>query len=173
MPTAQKKDSQGVCFLGHIDIPEFLSHYIDLKEGNVLDRDGQVIGEHRGAFVYTLGQRHGFTLHHTSTDSKPQYVIAKDVAANTVTAGDTSPVLSNSDTITLSSVVWRDPVPPAVGHEIEAQFRYRQKPFLLTITAINDNELVLTPIGTIEQGASGQSCVLYEGGRCIGGGMIR
>lgn len=173
LPTAAKKDSQGVCFLGHIDIPEFLSHYIDLTPGPVLDTTGKIIGEHQGAFVYTLGQRHGFTLHHTSADSKPQYVVRKDVRANTITVGDEAPVVSVSDTITLTNLVWRDVVPPVVGQTIEAQFRYRQTPFPLTITAVRDTEIVLTPTTTIEQGASGQSCVLYEGGRCIGGGMMR
>lgn len=173
LSTAAKKDSQGVCFLGHIDIPEFLSHYIDLTPGPVLDTTGKIIGEHQGAFVYTLGQRHGFTLHHTSADSKPQYVVGKDVRANTITVGDEAPIVSVSDTITLTNLVWRDAVPPVVGQTIEAQFRYRQTPFPLTITAVRDTEIDVTPTTTIEQGASGQSCVLYEGGRCIGGGMMR
>ncbi|MFM2339396.1 MAG: hypothetical protein RLZZ360_32 [Candidatus Parcubacteria bacterium] len=173
LPTATKKDSQGVCFLGHIDIPEFLSHYIDLVPGSVLNEAGDVIGEHRGAFVYTLGQRHGFTLHHTSADSKPQYVVAKDVKQNTITVGNTPPILGNDDSITLRHVIWRDPIAPAVGHVVEAQFRYRQTPFPLTIVAITKDELILKPTTPIEQGASGQSCVLYEGGRCLGGGMMR
>lgn len=173
LPTATKKDSQGVCFLGHIDIPEFLSHYIDLVPGPVLNTDGKVVGEHQGAFVYTLGQRHGFTLHHTRADSKPQYVVAKDVEHNTVTVGDAAPQVGSHDTITLTNVVWRGEVLPVVGQTVEAQFRYRQTPFSLTITAIRENEIDLIPTATIEQGASGQSCVLYEGGRCIGGGMMR
>lgn len=173
LPTAQKKDSQGVCFLGHIDIPEFLSHYIDLVPGNVLDTAGNIIGEHQGAFVYTLGQRHGFTLKHTSADSKPQYVLTKDVTNNTITVGDAAPALTPSEHITLTNMVWRESEQPAIGRTVEAQFRYRQTPFPLTITSVTDGELVLTPTTSIERGASGQSCVLYEGSRCLGGGMMR
>jgi tRNA-specific 2-thiouridylase len=172
LPTAQKKDSQGVCFLGHIDIPEFLSHYIDLVPGDVLDSAGNVVGEHQGAFVYTLGQRHGYTLHHTTPDSKPQYVIAKDTTNNTITVGDKAPSMSPGNTVTLTRVVWRDTTAPTVGQVVEAQFRYRQTPFSLMITDTSKDTLTLATTTTIEHGARGQSCVLYEGGRCIGGGMM-
>ncbi len=172
LPTALKKDSQGVCFLGHIDIPEFLSHYIDLVPGNVLDSNGKIVGNHKGAFVYTLGQRHGFTLHHTSADSKPQYVVSKDIENNTITVGDTAPTLKPGNTVTLKQVVWRDVAPPAVGQTVSAQFRYRQTPFSLTISGVDVETLTLVTEHNIEHGASGQSCVLYEGGRCIGGGMM-
>lgn len=172
LPTAQKKDSQGVCFLGHIDIPEFLSHYIDLVPGEVLDTTGKVIGTHQGAFVYTLGQRHGFTLFHTSPESKPQYVIEKNVQDNTIVVADTAPMLTPGNHITITNVVWRDVVAPVVGRAVEAQFRYRQQPFILTVTAVGGNTLTLSSSTDIERGASGQSCVLYEGARCIGGGMM-
>ncbi len=173
LPTAQKKDSQGVCFLGHIDIPEFLSHYIDLKAGYVLDEVGKVIGEHRGAFVYTLGQRHGFTLDQQTPDSKPHYVIAKDITTNTITVSLTPPVLNACTDIVLEQVVWRDTVSPTPGRAVLAQFRYRQKPIPLTIVATDHDTLTLHAEDAIEQAASGQSCVLYEGDRCLGGGMIR
>ncbi len=172
LPTAQKRDSQGVCFLGHIDIPEFLSHYIDLTPGNVLDTAGNVIGTHKGAFVYTLGQRHGFTLSVQTPESTPHYVVAKDVAANTITVDTTAPTLSPSEEAVLKQVVWRGAVPATVGRTIEAQFRYRQKPFPLTIIAVDGDTLVLKASGQIDRAAAGQSCVLYEGGLCLGGGII-
>jgi tRNA-specific 2-thiouridylase len=62
LPTATKKDSQGLCFIGKIDMKEFLTHYIETKEGDVLNTKGEVIGFHDGAIFLTIGQRHGFTV---------------------------------------------------------------------------------------------------------------
>jgi tRNA-specific 2-thiouridylase len=113
--TAEKKDSQGLCFIGKVDMKEFLSHYIKEKPGNILDEKGRVIGKHDGAFFYTIGQRLGFIVTRTNPSSrasyserlgrsrklttgqsaegeariraegKAQYVIAKNVEKNTIT----------------------------------------------------------------------------------------
>ncbi len=85
LPTATRKDSQGLCFIGHIDLKEFLSHYIEPKEGSVLNGTGDVIGHHDGAHFFTLGQRHGFTITKKGTDDAPHYVVAKDIKENTIT----------------------------------------------------------------------------------------
>jgi len=172
LPTAVKKDSQGVCFLGHIDIPEFLRHYIDLVPGPVLDEAGTIIGEHQGAFVYTLGQRHGYTITKQGSESTPHYVINKDVSANTITVSHTPPVITHDDTFTLTNIVWRREQPLTVGDTYEAQSRYRQTPYRVTVTAVGENTLTLRPETTTDKPASGQSCVLYDKERCLGGGMM-
>jgi tRNA-specific 2-thiouridylase len=168
--TAEKKDSQGVCFLGHIDIPDFLSHYIDLKEGDVLNEQGAVIGKHRGAFVYTIGQRQGFTLHDTNPNRAALYVVAKDTHANTITVARTQPQLQTHDTLRLLQSVLTQKV--TVGDTLEAQSRYRQKPFSVIVKNISDTELTLEVQNQSEATAVGQSCVLYRGEVCIGGGII-
>lgn len=168
--TAEKKDSQGVCFLGHIDIPDFLSHYIDLVPGEVLDEDGVVIGTHKGAFVYTIGQRHGFTLHTSDTLSTPHYVIAKNVTANTITISHTTPTLTPATTIKLGTVILRDKL--TSGDTLVAQSRYRQKPFTVRVIDHTKNTLTLEASESSEAIAAGQSCVLYREEVCIGGGII-
>ena len=80
--TAVKKDSQGICFLGDVDMREFLSHYIEMKQGDVVDERGEVIGTHDGVWFYTLGERHGFTISTTTTHTTPYYVIAKNIQEN-------------------------------------------------------------------------------------------
>lgn len=170
IPTAMKKDSQGVCFLGHIDIPEFLSHYVSLKEGRVLDEEGNMIGTHKGALVYTIGQRHGFTLTNHDTDRKHLYVIAKDIDQNTITVSETKPYIKANNSVRLENIVVREAL--AVGDVVEAQFRYRQTPFSITITAINEDSLTIETNGEVEMPAIGQSCVIYRGAVCIGGGTI-
>jgi tRNA-specific 2-thiouridylase len=171
IPTATKKDSQGVCFLGHIDIPEFISHYVDLKEGDVLDIDGNVIGKHKGAMVYTLGQRHGFTLNTQDQNREVYYVQSKDVVNNTVTVAVKRPVLQISQDLILQNIVLREEV--KVGDTLSAQTRYRQTPFGVEIKSVTDKEMVLKITeDSTEAVASGQSCVLYLGELCLGGGII-
>lgn len=171
IPTAQKKDSQGICFLGHVDIPEFLSHYIDLVTGDVLDSQGNVIGSHQGALVYTLGQRHGFSITTKDTARTALFVVDRDIGKNTITVA-TAPKQSQSteSTISLYNTVLRSKLEK--GDSIDVQCRYRQKPFSVTVTDISDEKITITPTEMYEQPATGQSCVLYRGMHCIGGGMI-
>ncbi len=170
IPTASKKDSQGVCFLGHIDIPEFLSHYIDLIPGDVLDVTGKVIGSHQSSLVYTIGQRHGFTVFNNDTNRTQLYVIGKDVELNTITVSCELPVTKSSSHITLTNSVLRNPL--VTGAVYEAQFRYRQIPFQIRIISVDTDSLVIEVLDTIEQPAIGQSCVIYQGSLCLGGGML-
>ncbi|MCA9353951.1 MAG: tRNA 2-thiouridine(34) synthase MnmA [Candidatus Kaiserbacteria bacterium] len=170
IPVADKKDSQGICFLGHVDIPEFLSHYIDLEPGNVLSEQGEAIGTHKGALVYTLGQRHGFTLNTHDTSRHAMFVTSRDIENNTITVGEARPSAAPHGTITLTNTTLRSPLSP--GNQIEAQFRYRQTPFKIEIISVGENELALKTLESTEQPAAGQSCVLYEGQHCLGGGTV-
>jgi tRNA-specific 2-thiouridylase len=173
IPIASKKDSQGICFLGHVDIPDFLSHYIDLVPGKVLDESGAVIGTHKGALVYTTGQRHGFTLHTTDTQRTALFVIKTDLPNNTITVGDKSQLTHTEASITLNSVALRSTL--EINSVLEIQFRYRQKPLTAKVTR-GDQEsstLSLQVLEETEMPASGQSCVLYRGPHCLGGGIIK
>jgi tRNA-specific 2-thiouridylase len=170
IPTAMKKDSQGICFLGHVDIGKFLSHYIDLKPGMVLNREGEVVGEHDGAIIYTLGQRQGFRLNTNNPNRNAMFVISKDLHANTITVGEEAPTMQSDSNINLSNLVLRKKLESEMI--IEAEIRYRQKPFAVKVVSVSDSNLVLSPVEVAELGASGQSCVLYQGEECIGGGII-
>lgn len=170
IPTATKKDSQGICFLGHIDIAEFLSHYTTLEPGDVLNECGDSIGTHKGALVYTLGQRHGFTLTSHDSDRPNYFVVGKDMEANTITVAPERPLVSSNEVIALHSSVLRSQL--NAGDKIEAQFRYRQAPFQITIEAITTDSITLRTEAAVERPAAGQSCVFYRGTHCIGGGII-
>lgn len=171
LPVFAKKDSQGICFLGHVDIKDFLSHYIDLIVGEVLNEKGEVIGRHEGALLYTLGQRQGFTVNATDSRTVPHYVVARNKDHNTITVAAAPPHLPAHQTaLRLTDTVLRSSV--AVGDTIMAQTRYRQPPFMAQVQSINLTELTLTPLSITEQPAVGQSCVLYRGDECIGGGII-
>ena len=171
IPTAQKKDSQGVCFLGHIDIPEFLSHYIKLIPGNVLDTSGTVIGTHQSALVFTLGQRHGFTIHSHDTKRPHLYVVSKDISNNTITVAPDPVLILPTEGVSLFKTVLRSNV--AIGESLTVQFRYRQKPIAVVCTDITSETLDIILKDGADQPASGQSCVLYRDNHCLGGGIIK
>lgn len=174
LPVAEKKDSQGICFLGHVDIEEFLTHYVTLTEGAVLDADGKRIGTHRDALIYTLGQRHGFVIDAATANEIPYYVIAKDVVANTITVAHEPPQIQSGEAVTLEQVSWTGHGVVGDGQSLLAQFRYRQTPFSVTVTAGEGNTLVLAVSEGIERPARGQSCVFYrEDGECLGGGVVK
>lgn len=171
LPTAQKKDSQGICFLGKVDMKEFLSHYIDIKPGAVLDEEGRVIGEHDGAVFLTLGQRHGFTVFQKTPDSQPHYVVAKDSEHNTVTVSENRNVqdVSQTQAIHLEHVNW---ISGQFTGFCEARLRYRQPLFPVEVTQVTETQCVVTPKIPERFVPSGQSMVLYNGNICLGGGVI-
>ena len=170
LPTASKKDSQGICFLGHVDIPEFLAHYIDLVPGDVLNKEGSVIGYHQGSLVYTLGQRHGFTINKSDNNRQVLYVSGKNFENNTITVDTLKPVNQTNQEVHLKNSVLRIKIIP--GDIIEAQFRYRQNPFEVKVSTVTEDKISLKPLKPVEAPAAGQSCVLYQESLCLGGGII-
>ena len=172
--TADKKDSQGICFVGEVNMREFLSHYIPPQTGDVLDMDGKRIGTHDGAVYLTLGQRHGFHVHTHTPDMPPLYVIAKDVEANTITVApeqqhEHSP---ERQTIHIETTNWIRGIPPQAGTTCLGRLRYRQPLFPVTINRCDDAETSVVPDVPQPHVPPGQSMVLYHDDECLGGGII-
>lgn len=170
LPVAQKRDSQGICFLGQVDIKDFLARYIDIEPGVVLDREGRQVGRHAGALVYTLGQRHGFTVDSESAKTAPHYVVARDMAANTITVDVQKPQQSLGSDLRLTDVVLRSEL--TTGDCVSYQTRYRQAPLSGTVQAVDGHTLTLLPDTPGDLPAAGQSVVLYSGDCCLGGGIV-
>lgn len=180
LPQATRKDSQGLCFLGQVDMKEFLRHYIEPKRGDVINEEGEVIGYHDGALFFTLGERHGFTVTHKSYSGKPLYVIDKDVEKNTIIVASSKlparnashieaggQVASNTNTFELKDVN----LVQIPGGEITCRFRYRQEKLNCKIEKFNENwKLEIENLE--ERPASGQSVVFYQGEVCLGGAVI-
>jgi tRNA-specific 2-thiouridylase len=165
--TAEKHDSQGICFLGQVDMKEFLSHYVDVVPGDVLDLNGKAIGAHNGALFYTNGQRHGFVVTHA--ESVPYYVVSKDLKRNTITV-DIKPSTLEQRTIRIDSI--NEALPFAKYPECLAQFRYRQTPVRVQLSKEDNEHAILNVLTKTETPSSGQSCVLYKNDTCVGGGII-
>lgn len=174
LPTAQKKDSQGVCFLGEIDMKDFLGHYITEEEGNVLDLDGNIIGTHRGVLFYTLEERHGFSIHASvkGTSDKPYYVVAKDIPANTITVStEREKAPSYGKIVNLDSVVDQNRG-LVVGQRIQAQIRYRGEILQASVKSLDRNaSRAVLEFEKPVLVSSGQSIVFYNDTICLGGGI--
>lgn len=174
LPTATKKDSQGICFIGDIDMKDFLRHYIEEKPGDVVNQSGDVIGSHNGALFYTIGERHGFTISDKGINDKAYYVINKNIKNNTITVSQHPEKNSkNNKNVSLEMVVDNQEILKE-GINIEAQIRYRGEVKKLSIVSYN-KELKTMEIAFDENDstlASGQSVVFYKGRICLGGGII-
>jgi tRNA-specific 2-thiouridylase len=169
IPTAEKADSQGLCFLGQVDMKEFLNHYITLVPGDVLSEAGVVIGKHQGALVYTLGQRHGFLIFEKGTETRPHYVIDRDIEKNTITVRSTPKESVAGGEVTLTDL---NILGTGFSDEMEAVFRYHGPRERVRVKMTKEGGAILHPLSTIQTPARGQICVLYKGDECCGGGVI-
>jgi len=197
LPTADKKDSQGLCFIGKVDVKEFLERYIKPKRGDVLNERGEVIGFHDGAWFLTLGERHGFTVTKKGTSDRPLFVVGKDVKTNTVTVSPKSPegaLPIAKGEVMIKNIHWISDLgvkhlasevgsPSRLGNKIFARVRYRQ-PLQLCQLGENRNIRGKLPFQSAPSPfsvrvtfdepqvvAAGQSVVLYQDDECLGGGI--
>ena len=123
LPVAKKRDSQGLCFIGEVSMKDFLSRFIPVEKGRVLDTGGRAIGEHDGAALYTVGQRHGFQISYA--DSAHMYVIAIDTRANTITVSARREDAART-TVSLEDLHWIHTA--RADERLEAQARYHETP---------------------------------------------
>ena len=167
LTTAIKKDSQGICFVGQIGIREFLTQYVDLKAGNIIDKkSGKVLGHHDGAIFYTLGQRHGLDL----GGGLPYYVVGKDMDKNEVYV--TTDLNDNTlwhDTVRLHNIHWINDAPQNGNYQIRSRHR---APLVDADLEINNDEVNLKLVDSQRAFAPGQSVVIYDDQVCLGGGII-
>lgn len=176
LPTATKKDSQGICFIGEVDMKEFLSHYIDEKKGDVINEKGEVIGFHKGVLFYTLGERHGFEIfpNYKGTEDKPYYVIAKDIQKNILLVSQNkNNKKQTANQIHLYKVVDNQDIFKE-GMRLQAQFRYHGaiEKVLIKHFSPEDNTMIIECSSHQDFISPGQSVVLYNGDMCLGGGII-
>lgn len=173
LPTAQKKDSQGICFLGKISLREFLEQYLPKMKGDIVTTSGAKVGEHEGAWFYTVGQRHGLKV-----GGGPAYfVVKKDVVNNTLVVSHDEGALEQAvDHVFLADMnfmgLYASERPESMP--VLARVRYRQPLFAATLVVEEESGTYRLQFDEPQKFvASGQSAVLYDvEGMVIGGGVI-
>ena len=194
LATARRKDSQGICFVGKVDLPVFLQQKLAARKGNVHEiradwpkyartaapddlpalaepwrytvRDGKKIGEHNGAHFYTVGQRKGLGL----GIEHPYYVCEKRPEDNTVVLGPNEALFTTElDAGDFNWIAYD--TPPAVLH-VKAKIRYRQQEQPATVTQNADGTVHVSFDEPQRAIARGQAVVLYDGDTVVGGGTI-
>lgn len=168
--TAAKKDSQGICFVGEVGIKDFLAQYVTTESGDIIDKKtGACIGQHDGAIFYTIGQRHGLGV----GGGLPYYVVGKDMAANIVyVTTDLNDQNLWRHQVQLGQLHWINQ-PPTPGVTYQVRLRYRGNLLPCRLEFLDGNNALQLLLDEPERAvAAGQSAVIYQGERVVGGGII-
>ena len=174
LPNYDKKDSQGVCFIGPLDMKSFLAKYIKPRPGKIIlldtahstrfARSGRrVVGQHDGVYYYTIGQRHGLNI---GNGGGPYYVIRKDLKKNIIYIGKEKDLGGIKTKITGLSWINKKIKLPT---KLDVKIRYRSKSEKAVLSKNGDLKFA-KPIRAI---TSGQSAVFYKGQELLGGGIIK
>lgn len=167
LPTAEKKDSQGICFVGKVGIREFLSQFATTKPGAIINQDGKEIGQHDGAIFYTIGQRSGLGV----GGGFPYYVVGKDMDKNEVYV--TNQIHDEKlwhKELSIADLHWIN-VPPKEGKTYQVRTRYRA-PLVKAKIKLSGKNATLVLDDEVRAITPGQSAVIYSGGTVIGGGIV-
>ena len=162
-----KADSQDICFING-DYYDFIKEYTGktFPEGSFIDKDGNILGTHKGIIRYTIGQRKGLGL---SFDS-PRFVVSKNPLNNTVTLGKSEELFHDTvlaERVNILCNEFKDEI------RCEAMVRYNQKPQPATAYLLEDNTLKVVFDAPQRAPSPGQSLVLYKDEMLIGGGIIK
>lgn len=167
---ADKAESMGICFVGEVNIKQFLERELKHKVGAiVLKSSGEVIGSHDGVWFYTIGQRHGFTV--TKYIGVPLYVVSKDVEQNVLTVGFYKDCLADelcvNDTYFINSDAGM-----LTRFDCAVRIRHLGQLFLAKVTKIVDDKYKAVLDERAFGIAPGQSAVFYAGDEVLGGGIL-
>jgi tRNA-uridine 2-sulfurtransferase len=177
LPVFDKPDSTGICFIGERPFREFLARYIPTSPGDIVTESGETVGRHRGLAFYTLGQRGGLEIGgRAGAREDAWYVAAKDLARNELLAvqgHDHALLVSRAlDTGPCNWLVQPDPGQPGVEFESRIKVRYRQRDQGCHARVDAAGRLHVRFDEPQRAVTPGQFAVLYDGERCLGGGVI-
>ena len=169
LATAEKKDSQGICFVGKVGIKEFLQQFVTTEPGRIMDQFGHDIGEHDGALFYTIGQRHGLNV----GGGLPYYVVGKDMDKNEVyVTTDLQDDRLWKQSLQLTGLHWINEAPQS-DKQYSVRTRYRAPLVAIKNLTFQDKDHVTIELSEeVRAITPGQSAVIYEGERVVGGGIV-
>lgn len=170
LPTATKKESMGICFIGKRDFKTFVNQYIAYTPGDMITPEGAVVGRHDGIAYYTIGQRRGLGI---GGEGEAWFVAGKRVEENKliVVQGENHPALYKNGLVA-NEVSWVEGTPPSFPFSCTAKIRYRQSDFNCTIIR-QEGDLLRVHFDSPQKAVTPrQSIVFYLGELCLGGASI-
>lgn len=173
LPNADRKDSQGICFLGKVSIQDFLDHYLPIEPGPIMNLEGKILGTHKGLHRYTIGQRKGIGIP-SNTDFENYVVVQKDVASQTlIVAFDHpgTPHLYTQDATLMNFNWFQEPLKEGV--EVLARVRYRDPLVRATVHWEAEDRMHLHFLEPQRGLAAGQILAFYRDQKLLGGAVIR
>ncbi|MFY9457379.1 MAG: tRNA 2-thiouridine(34) synthase MnmA [Candidatus Spechtbacterales bacterium] len=168
LPNAERKDSQGICFIGKVDVGNFLHQYIEDRPGGIMNTKGEKVGEHAGLHFYTIGQRKGINI----GGGPPYYVAQKDYMENTLIVSREYDEELFRGGLMASNLNWIS-VKPRLPFRCKVKIRYRQPDQDAIIRNEDDGGNLHVEFKEPQRAvSSGQSAVFYKGEELMGGGVI-
>ncbi len=166
LPNADRRDSQGICFIGPISVAAFLRSRLPIKKGQIVNEQGQVIGSHDGVWFYTVGQREGIF---GGGQKEPLFVAKKELSKNRLHMVPADHPWLKTDQFEVKEISNVNELKD--GQRIEVVIRYRHRPQIGRVKKIGDKILLQfkTPLKSV---TPGQSAVFYRGSKVLGGGII-
>jgi tRNA-specific 2-thiouridylase len=168
LPFEGVKKSQEICFIPKT-VEDFLENYLKTNPGRIIDTNSKVLGEHKGLWFYTIGQRKGIEL-----SGGPFYVVDKDFKKNNLIVAnhfDNKKLYKKS--LIVKNVNWIAGMEPKLSLKIMAQIRYRHKPVSVIIVEKLKNGNIKLVFARLERAVTpGQSAVFYKNNELLGGGII-
>jgi tRNA-uridine 2-sulfurtransferase len=174
IPTYDKKDSTGICFVGERPFREFLERYVPRTPGVMRTPEGVVVGEHQGIAFYTIGQRTGLKIGgQAGGDGEPWFVARKDPVKNelTVVQGHDHPLLLG-DAVEFENIHWIAGADPHTHWVYAAKTRYRQEDAACSLGWLREGRGLIEFAEPQWATTPGQYAVVYESKVCLGGGVI-
>ncbi len=174
LPVAEKHDSQEICFVPNGDYAAFMSAYLREQgieeaqtEGEIVDKQGRVLGQHAGTHHFTVGQRRGLRV----AAPEPLYVIATEPATHRVVVGPGNELMRRS--LTVKAVNWLSIRPPRQALRAQVKIRNKHVPASATLLPTDDEGLVNIQFDDSQRAVTpGQAAVFYDGELVLGGGWI-
>lgn len=167
LPTAEKEESMGICFIGEVSMKDFLHDKVEVKPGKILNTKGEAVGEHTGLPFYTIGER-GLGL--GNTDGHSYYVVEKNIEKNELIVGEKDDARLFKKKIILENINWIAGQAPKFPLKCQIRLRHRQE--LQDCTCIGDGKIVLNFTNPQRAVTPGQFAVIYNNGECLGGGEV-
>lgn len=168
LPTAEREESMGICFVGEVPMKEFLETRISPKVGNVVTTDGRIVGQHEGLPFYTIGQRH---IGISGIQNVPLFVVSKRSETNELVVGKEDDPMLFKESVELEKMHWISGQEPK--YPLKCEVRLRHRGALQKCLVQKNGEKISVKFEEQQRAPTpGQFAVFYKKSECLGGGVI-